>query len=131
MKKLNVTIEQGEDAFFAFVNEMDGCTAGGFSFSEVKTNIERMIKLVLKENKTLGSKYSKGYTVTYKYDLESIFEQFPELNIDAFARQTGLKHPILKAIADGSRLASEAEKDSIHKVIHSLANRLQSLRLTR
>ncbi|MEO6132902.1 MAG: hypothetical protein ABIQ02_13715 [Saprospiraceae bacterium] len=131
MKKLNVTIEQSEDAFFAFVNEIDGCTAGGFSFADVKTNIDRIIKLTLKEDKTLSNKYSEGYTIIYKFALESIFKQFPELNIDVFARQTGIKHSILKAIADGTRLASEEEKDSINKVIQSLATRLQSLRLTR
>ena len=36
MKKLNVVIEQGTDGFFAYVAEIDGCTAGGQLFQRRK-----------------------------------------------------------------------------------------------
>ncbi|MBK9984258.1 MAG: hypothetical protein IPP15_18115 [Saprospiraceae bacterium] len=131
MKKLNVVIEQGEDGFFAFVQEIDGCTAGGLTFLKVKSEIQRMIRLSIDTDDTLGNKYAKGYEIIFKYSLESVFSQFPELNIEVLAKQTGLKRSILKSIIDGSRMATEEEAESLNIAIQSLATRLQSLRLTR
>ena len=131
MKKLNVVIEQGEDGFFAFVKEIDGCTSGGYTFSETKSNIQEMIQLALVEDGKLSVKYADGYDVIFKLSLESIFRQFPELNIEGLARQAGIKLSILKSITEGTRMATEDEAESINKAIQSLARRLQSIRLTR
>ena len=71
MKKLNVVIEQGEDAFFAYVEEIDGCTAGGYSYDEAKINIQQMIQLALTEDEALRIKYASGYDLIYKLSMES------------------------------------------------------------
>ncbi len=131
MKKLNVIIEQGEDGFFAFVEEIEGCTAGGFTFSETKSNILQMIRIAIEEDSTLKIKFSNGYDVIFKLSLESVFNQFPELNIEGLAKQSGLKVSVLKSITEGSRMATEDEAEAINKAIQSLASRLQSIRLTR
>jgi predicted RNase H-like HicB family nuclease len=131
MKKVNVIIEQGADGFFAYVAEIDGCTAGGFTFSEVKSNILSILQIALKEDRNLDIKYAKGYDVQFKISLEFVFNQFPELNIEGLAKESGIKQSALKAIKDGNRFATEDEADAINVAIQALGRRFQSVRLTR
>ena len=43
MKKLTAIIEKNEDSFFAYLDELEGCVAGGTSYEEVKSNLEEII----------------------------------------------------------------------------------------
>lgn len=131
MKKLNVIIEQGADGFFAYVAEIDGCTSGGYTYSETKSNILSMIQVALNDDGALHAKYSKGYDVQFKISLEFVFKQFPELNIEGLAKETRIKQSVLKAIKDGTRMATEEEADTINIAIQALGRRLQAVRLTR
>jgi predicted RNase H-like HicB family nuclease len=130
MKTIIVTIERNEEAFFAYTQQIDGCTAGGFSFDEVKANIEEMIDLCVDEDMNLAKEYSKGYRLNFEIDLGSVFKLLPEVNISSLAELAGMNPGLLRQYASGAKRASEKQADKINLAISALANKLNSLRLT-
>ncbi len=131
MKKINAIIEQGQDGFFAYIKEIDGCTAGGYTFQETKSNIQDILRIAIQEDKELTARYSKGYNVLFSLSLETLFKQLPEVNIEVLSKQTKIKSSVLKEFAQGTRMATEEEAELINNAILSLAHKLQSIRLTR
>lgn len=68
MKKaiITVIIERNADAFYAYVSEIDGCTAGGESFDEVKKNMEEILSLVMDEDDSVKDRYHNGYDLIFE-----------------------------------------------------------------
>ena len=129
-KTITVTIERNEDAFFAYTAQIDGCTAGGFTFDEVKTNIEEMIGLCIDKDMSLAKEYSRGYRLNFEVDLGSVFKLLPEVNISSLAKLAGMNPGLLRQYASGAKRASEEQAGKINMAISTLANKLNSLRLT-
>ena len=130
MKTINVTIERNEDSFFAYVNKIDGCVAGGTNYNEVKENIQEMIDIFLEEDPELKAKYKDGYKLKFEVNLKSVFNLLPEVNISQLAKLGKINPGLLRQYVSGSKKASEAQTQRVMQAIDKLANKLESISLT-
>ncbi len=130
MKTLNAIIERSEDCFYAYVNQLDGCTAGGLTYAEVKQNLEEMINIFISEDPTLNQKYAEGFKLKFEVSLDSVFELLPEINISQLAILGKLNPGLLRQYVSGSKKASEAQAKRVMEAIDKLVNKLNSISLT-
>jgi|SRR5680860_648734 len=130
MKTLNAIIERGEDGFYAFIRQIDGCVAGGKSYTEVKENLEEMIILFLEEDKNLQSKYKDGFVLKFEVSLQSVFDLLPEINISQLARLGQLNPGLLRQYVSGNKTASEAQTQKVMKAIEKLKHKLHAITIT-
>ena len=103
MKLLNAVIERGEDSFYAYIEGLDGCVAGGSTYSEVKQNLEEMINLFLIEDERLRETYVDGYELKFEVSLESVFELLPEINVSQLAKLGKLNPGLLRQYVSGKK----------------------------
>ena len=66
MKTITAIIERNEDSYFAYIDELEGCVAGGSNYTEVKSNLEEMLEICLEEDEELRNKYSKDYKIEFE-----------------------------------------------------------------
>jgi predicted RNase H-like HicB family nuclease len=130
MQILNAVIERNEDGFYAYVQQIDGCVAGGSSYGEVKKNLEEMINLFIEEDQTVQHKYAKGYKLKFEVSLDSVFDLLPEVNISQLAKLGKLNPGLLRQYVSGSKKASEKQAQRVMEAIEKLATKLNSISLT-
>jgi predicted RNase H-like HicB family nuclease len=129
MKTIPVIVEHNQAAFFAYTPDINGCTAGGYSYKEVKKNILEILKLCISEDNTLNKRYNNGYSVEFEIDLHSVFKFIPELNVSKLANLAGMNPGLLRQYASGAKKASEKQAEKVDAAISDLAARLAALRL--
>jgi predicted RNase H-like HicB family nuclease len=131
MKKiLNAIIERNEEGFYAYIEQIEGCVAGGSTYVEVKTNIEKILTILFEEDELLKKKYSNGYQLKFEVSLDSVFELLPEVNISQLAKLGKLNPGLLRQYVSGSKKASEKQAQRVMNAIDMLANKLNSITLT-
>ena len=130
MKTLTAIIERNEDAFFAYINEIEGCVAGGENYEEVKTNLEQIIREFREEDIEIGKQLEKGYNIKYEVDLESVFNLIPEVNITQLAKLIKMNPGLLRQYVSGSKKASEKQTNKVMEGIRRLTEKLKSLQIT-
>ena len=131
MKILTAIIERNEDAFFAYINEIEGCVAGGENYEEVKTNLEQIIREFREEDIEIGKQLEKGYNIKYEVDLESVFNLIPEVNITQLAKLIKMNPGLLRQYVSGSKKASENQTNKVMEGIRRLTDKLKSLQITK
>lgn len=130
MKTINAVIERNEDGFFAYIEQIEGCVAGGSSYSEVKKNLEEMICMFIEEDPTVNKKYKDGYILKFVVSLDSVFDLLPEINISQLAKLGKLNPGLLRQYVSGSKKASEKQALRVMEAIDKLANKLNSISLS-
>ena len=130
MKILTAIIERNEDAFFAYINELEGCVAGGQNYEEVKDNLEQIIREFREEDIEIGKQLEKGYNIKYEVDLESVFNLIPEVNITQLAKLIKMNPGLLRQYVSGSKKASEKQTNKVMEGIRRLTEKLKSLQIT-
>ena len=130
MQTLIAIIERNEDGFYAYVEQIDGCVAGGSSYSEVKKNLEEIINMFIEEDPTVNKKYKDGYKLKFEVSLDSVFDLLPEVNISQLAKLGKLNPGLLRQYVSGSKKASEKQAQRVMEAIDKLANKLNSISLT-
>ena len=130
MKILTAIIERNEDAFFVYINEIEGCVAGGENYEEVKTNLEQIIREFREEDIEIGKQLEKGYNIKYEVDLESVFNLIPEVNITQLAKLIKMNPGLLRQYVSGSKKASEKQTNKVMEGIRRLTEKLKSLQIT-
>lgn len=130
MKTLNAIIERGEDGFYAYIKQIDGCVAGGDTYSEVKENLEEMINLFLEEDKNLQSIYKDGFKLRFEVNLQSVFDLLPEINISQLAKLGQLNPGLLRQYVSGSKTASEAQTQKVMKAMEKLNQKINTIAIT-
>ena len=130
MKTLNAIIERSEEGFYAYVDQLDGCVAGGSTYAEVKENLEEMIIIFIEEDPNLKPKYADGFKLKFEVSLDSVFELLPEVNITQLAKLGKLNPGLLRQYVSGSKKASEKQAQRVMEAIDKLANKLNSISLT-
>lgn len=130
MKQLTAIIERNEDAFFAYLKDLDGCVAGGSSYEEVKSNLEEMINILIEEDAAVKKQLSKGYKIKFEVDLESIFDLIPEVNISQLAKTGKLNPGLLRQYVSGTKRASESQAAKVMMAIREVSKKLNSIVLT-
>jgi len=130
MKTITAIIERNEDSYFAYVNQIDGCVAGGDSFAEVKLNLEEIIEICISEEEELKTKFEKGFKLKFEVDLESVFKLLPEINITQLAKLGGLNSGLLRQYVSGTKKASERQTEKVMNAIEKLVSKLNSIKVT-
>ena len=130
MKTLTAIIERTEDAFFAYILEIEGCVSGGVSYEEVKTNLEHMVNEFIAEDEGISDQIKKGYKIKYEVDLESVFNLIPEVNITQLAKLIKMNPGLLRQYVSGSKKASEKQTNKVMQGIKLLTEKLKSLQIT-
>lgn len=130
MKTLIAVIERNEDAWFAYLKNWDGCVAGGDDYEEVKTNLENMIEMFLKEDRDFKKWVGNAYRIKFEVDLESVFDLIPEVNISQLAKAARLNSGLLRQYVSGSKKASETQAGRVMEAIKNLSVKLNSISLT-
>lgn len=129
MKTISIIVERNQEAFFAYTPEIEGCTAGGYSYQEVKNNILEILELCINEDIALSKRYINGYNLEFEIDLQNVFKFIPELNISKLAQLAGVNPGLLRQYASGVKTASEKQAEKVDAAISDLAARLAALRL--
>jgi predicted RNase H-like HicB family nuclease len=130
MQTLNAIIERNEDGFYAYVQQIDGCVAGGSTYDEVKANLQEMIDLFIEEDSTVNPKLKEGYKLKFEVSLDSVFDLLPEVNITQLAKLGKLNPGLLRQYVSGTKKASEKQAQRVMEAIDKLANKLNSISLT-
>lgn len=65
----------------------------------------------------------------FKFDIASLFEYFPVLNVSAFARSIGINDGLMRQYRRGGTYISDAQLSRIEQGVHALGKQLSSLRL--
>ena len=130
MKTLTAIIERNEDAFFAYILEIEGCVSGGVSYEEVKSNLEQMVNEFIAEDEGISKQLKKGYKIKYEVDLESVFNLIPEVNITQLAKLIKMNPGLLRQYVSGSKKASEKQTNKVMQGIKLLTEKLKSLQIT-
>lgn len=130
MKKLTAIIEKNEDSFFAYLDELEGCVAGGTSYEEVKSNLEEIINEFREEDVNIGILLRKGYRIKYEVDLESVFKLIPEVNITQLANLINMNPGLLRQYVSGTKKASETQTKKVMVGLRILTEKLKSIQLT-
>ena len=50
MKSINIIFERNEDAFYADIPRIPGCTAGGLDYDDVKQNMHMMLDICIQDD---------------------------------------------------------------------------------
>jgi len=130
MKKLKAIIERNEDSFFAYVEEIDGCVAGGSTYEEVKSNLEEILSEFREEDQKIDKLLKKGYQIKYEVNLESVFNLIPEINITQLANLIKMNPGLLRQYVSGTKKASENQTRKVMEGIRILIEKLKSIQLT-
>ncbi len=130
MKELVAVIEQNEDSYFAYIEEIDGCVAGGKNYNEVKSNLDDILNLMIKEEEEIRQLLKHGYKIKFEVNLESVFDLIPEINISQLAKTVRMNPGLLRQYVSGTKRASERQTDKVMKAIQLLSNKLNSISLT-
>ena len=130
MKTLTAIIERNEDAFFAYILEIEGCVSGGVSYEEVKTNLEHIVNEFMADDEEISKQLKKGYKIKYEVDLESVFNLIPEINITQLAKLIKMNPGLLRQYVSGSKKASEKQTNKVMQGIKLLTEKLKSLQIT-
>ncbi len=130
MKTLTAIIERNEDSFFAYIDQLDGCVAGGSSYGEVKENLEEVLKMFIEEDDRLQGKYRDGYEIKFVVGLDSVFDLIPEINISQLAKLGKINPGLLRQYVSGTKKASEKQAERVMVALDKLVSKLNSISLT-
>ena len=130
MKTLNAIIERSEDCFYAYIQQIDGCVAGGSTYAEVKQNLEEIVNIFIEEDPDLQTKYKDGFKLKFEVNLQTVFELLPEVNISQLAKLGKINPGLLRQYVSGSKTASENQAKRVMDAIDKLINKLTSISLT-
>lgn len=130
MKTLNAIIERSEDCFYAYIQQLDGCVAGGSTYAEVKQNLEEIVNIFIEEDPDLQTKYQDGFKLKFEVNLQTVFELLPEVNISQLAKLGKINPGLLRQYVSGSKTASETQAKRVMVAIDKLVNKLTSISLT-
>lgn len=130
MKTLNAIIERSEDCFYAYIQQLDGCVAGGSTYAEVKQNLEEIVNIFIEEDPDLQTKYKDGCKLKFEVNLQTVFELLPEVNISQLAKLGKINPGLLRQYVSGSKTASENQAKRVMDAIDKLINKLTSISLT-
>ena len=122
MKTIPVIIERNQEAFFAYIPDIDGCTAGGNSYKEVKKNILGILQICIETDEFLTKEYGDRFDLEFEVDLQSVFKFIPELNVSKLAYSAGMNPGLLRQYASGVKKASEKQAGKVDTAISDLAD---------
>lgn len=126
-------IEKGKDGTFSvFTPDLKSTIIGeGKTVAEAKADFENSVHEVTEafsESGDILPKELRGLSFEYKYDLASLFDYYPFINITQFAKMAGI-NPSLMRQYKGGQYISERQMAKIESALHKVGNELSGLSL--
>lgn len=135
MKKILVIIEKGTDGrFSAYTPNLKTTVLNGQgnsvdeAVSDMKVSLKEVIETYQNSNDRVPDEISEPLDFIYKYDVQSLFNYFDEINLTAFSQKVGINASLLRQYKNGLSFASERQIEKIKKGLHELGSRLTAIR---
>ena len=133
-KTMKVIIEKQEDGSFIAYNteEADLSLIGtGNTVSEAKTDFFNSIKEVKEVLTDEGKEIPAALQTApeFSFDISSLFEYYPVLNMSAFARFIGINETLMRQYKQGKTYISDKQLLKIENGIHNLGKEFSELKL--
>lgn len=131
MKKINIIIERGEDAYAAYAEKFAGIYAMASSVEEVKESIKTAILLYNKHNKSKTPiLLNTNYTLEYTYDIQSFFNFYKGVfTKSGLEKITGINQKQIQHYSSGLKKPRSLQRKKIQDALHKLGAELQSIHL--
>ena len=134
MADLTVIIEQTENNYAAYIQDIDGIVTTGQSVDEIKSNMVEAIEAYIETCKELGLEIPEqlldDYNLTFKMDTKCVLAFYYGIFTKAgLSRLTGINQKQLWHYASGTSNPRTAQKVKIENALHRLGEELLSIHL--
>ena len=131
---LIVIIEKADNNYSAYIENVDGVTAVGYSVEEIKLSIIEAIDIIKEESIECGfalPEELKGeYELVFKMDVQSVLEFYSKIFTKAgLERITGINQKQLWHYASGNWSPRQEQVFKIETALHQLGQELISISL--
>ncbi|MBP7509425.1 MAG: type II toxin-antitoxin system HicB family antitoxin [Prolixibacteraceae bacterium] len=135
MKKILVIIEKGLDGkYSAYTPNLKTTVLNGQGNSvdeavcDMKVSLKEVVETYQDSDDKVPDEISEPVEFIYKYDVQSLFNYFDEINITAFSQKVGINASLLRQYKNGLSFASDRQIEKIKRGLHELGSRLISIR---
>lgn len=126
MKTVKIVIERSKDAYWAYAENLEGVTGAGDTVLEAKKSVLEGLEL----QKELGNIPNKNYSLTFKFDVESLLNYYKGIFTNAaLERITGINQLQISHYATGLKKPRAAQAKKIETALHKLGSELMSVQL--
>jgi len=127
-------IERGKDGTYGiFTPDIGSLIIGeGKTVAEAKADFENSLREVRQFAKEDGVKLPEDLAKAqfiYKYDMASLFNYYPSINVTQFAKYIGLNPSLMRQYKTGNAYISEKQAAKIEEGIHRLGKELMEVKL--
>ena len=130
---MRVTIEKQQDGTYIAYNKggQNSYIGTGSTLLEARDDFFNTMREAREALAEAGLPVPSELTgeVEFKFDVASLFEYFPMLNVSAFARSIGINDGLMRQYRRGGTYISDAQLSRIEQGVHALGKQLSSLRL--
>ena len=131
---MKVVIEVLPDGMSAFTNDFKGIHTNAESWTELKENLEEVIKdqydYLLEQNKTKEAERLKNSKVEYLLDLSQLFKVFNFINKSKFAEYIGVNTSLFRQYTTKPTYISEERLQLINNGLHRAGAEMLDVNLT-
>ncbi|HHU35043.1 MAG TPA: type II toxin-antitoxin system HicB family antitoxin [Bacteroidetes bacterium] len=133
MRETTALIEMGKDGSFGvFAPDLDNTVIGdGKSVEEAKNDFENSVNEIIASYTENGKKIPdelRDIKFVYKYDLSSLFNYYPILNISQLAKAAKINVSLMHQYKAGQYI-SEKQIGKIEKVLREIGTELSRIEL--
>jgi predicted RNase H-like HicB family nuclease len=131
--KTTALIEMGKDGTFGvFTPDLENTIIGdGRTVEEAKADFENSVKEVIAAYNDSSNELPdelRDVNFVYKYDISSLFNSYPILNISQLARAAKINVSLMHQYKAGQYI-SEKQIGKIEKVLHDIGSELSRIEL--
>lgn len=131
---MNVKIEKQSDGSFIAYNidgEYVSLIGTGSTVAEAKADFLNSMEEVADTYKMRGDAIPDELEeeAVFHFDISSLFEFYPMINVSAFARYVGINDTLMRQYKKGDTYISDKQLAKIEKAIHRLGKEFSCLKL--
>jgi hypothetical protein len=82
-----------------------------------------------KDNPVFAGIHFDQIEFNFEYDIREIFEAYPEMNVNALARTTGMNPSLLRQYVSGAKFPSATQAKRIETALRDLGQRLTQINI--
>jgi len=133
--KNTVILEKTTDGTYsAYLPDLPGCISTGDSILDIKNSIKEAVDFHIegmrRENLSIPGEFEGDIILTYRMDLESLFEWFSGiLTKSGVSKITGMNQSLISQYVSGIKTPSSKQTKKIERALHNLGHELLEIEL--